>query len=162
MPLRNIASGLVFQTYRQTFRLNDYRNELLLEHYPVVEVLEVLENDTTLATGTAGADTEVNRDTGSLLRLRNGSQAWWPRGTIQVTYGAGYGDDTGLPILPPSVQRAAILLSCNFSRAKRDPSIRSIAHGDRTVTYGLDAFATGDGLPAEIVALLKPYRDYRV
>jgi uncharacterized phiE125 gp8 family phage protein len=147
---------LAAQEYLETFRLDRYKNELLLSQYPVAEIASVVENDETLADEAA----ELNADTGSLARLVNDGPAWWPLGKIAVTYTAGFGDDISLP---PAIERAAILLSCNFhNRAHRDPSIRSTQHGDTSVTYGLAALGNGDGLPPEIVALLQPYRDYRV
>lgn len=151
---------LVAQEYAETFYARNYKDELLLSEYPVAEIASIVESDITLAVD----DARVNADTGAVIRLCNDDQTWWPLGKIVVSYTAGYADDTtGLPSLPPAIERAAIVLASMAYRlrSKRDPAIRSSQHGDSSVTFGPLAIGDG-GLPPEIVALLQPYRDYRV
>jgi hypothetical protein len=152
---------LVAQEYAETFYTNTCKNELLLSEYPVAEIASIEENGVPLADDAF----KVNADTGAVIRRRNGDIAWWPdASTIIVTYTAGHGEGTGLPSLPPSIERAAILLSCMAYRSRRrDPAIRTATHTDTSVTFGPGPFANGEGgLPPEIVALLKPHKDFRV
>ncbi len=148
------------QEYEETFYLKQYKNEVLLSEYPVAEIASIIENDETLADD----DARVNADTGAVIRRRNGDVCWWPAGTIIVTYTAGFSDDTsGAPSPPPAIERAAILLAAMSYRSRgRDPAVRSVQHGDASVSFGIGPFVNGEGMPPEIVALLRPYKDFRV
>jgi hypothetical protein len=133
---------------------------LVLTRYPVADVVSVVENDVTLAAD----ETEIESDTGLLRRLINDRLAWWACGKIVVTYRAGFADVTDMESLPAPIERAAIILVGMFrQRTKRDPAVRQVTHGDTAVTYGLGPLgADTDALPAEVTALLAPYRDYRL
>lgn len=147
------------QVYAQTFHLDEYREGLLLAQFPVAEIVSVVVNSVTLADDAA----EVNADSGYLRRMIDNRSTWWPRGKIVVTYRAGFGDVTDIASLPPSIERAAIMLVSQFrTRAERDPAIREVAAGENRVVYGLGPLANGNGMPPEIEMLLAPYRDYRV
>ncbi len=153
---------LVAQEYEEIFYTNTYKNELLLSEYPVSDIASIDENGVLL-----DADAfRVDANTGAVIRHRNGDIAWWPQAsTIIVQYVAGYSEDTGgAPSVPAAIERAAILLSAMSYRSRgRDASVRSVQHGDSSVSFGFGPVANdASGLPPEIVALLKPYKDYRV
>jgi uncharacterized phiE125 gp8 family phage protein len=153
---------LVAQEYAETFYTNTYRNELLLSEYPVSEIASIDENGVPLDEDAF----RVNADTGAVIRRRNGDIAWWPdASTIIIDYLAGYDNNTGgAPDLPPAIERAAILLSAMGYRARgRDPAVRTVQHGDSSVSFGFGPVATdASGLAPELIALLRPHKDFRV
>jgi hypothetical protein len=152
------------QTYKESFYNGHWRRELVLAQYPVAELIEVVENDLTLTTDTAGiTDAQVNPDIGTVLRLSNDYPAHWPVGKVVVTYSAGFSNATGFIMLPPAIERACIVLVGLFRiRSQTNPAVRGVQHGDLSIQYGQSPFAAADDLPPEVILLLQPYRDGRV
>ena len=121
------------------------RQALTLRLYPVAEVFEVS------TTGTDGY--ELDPETG---RLWMPDGAW--AGTIAVTYAGGY----DLPEEAPARLAKAVIETIFETRAMggRDPSIRSVAHGDTNISYFTSATATANAgfLSAPVIDLIRPFR----
>lgn len=133
------------------------RGEVLrLSRYPVVEVLEVVEDGTTLTPD----DYELDEATGQLWRLSDGDRIWWSdAAAITVQYTGGY----ALPgDLPADIQRAAIdQAKASYMGAGRDPNLRSFSVPD--VYQASYSVGGGDsmgksGLLAQVEGALAPYR----
>jgi hypothetical protein len=124
------------------------RQALTLSLYPVVEVDEVS------IAGATGAGYAFDPMTG---RLWPPDGAWWT-GTVGVVYSGGY----DLPEEAPARLAKAVIESVFETRAMggRDPSIRSVAHGDTNISYFTSATATANSgfLSAPVLDLIKPYR----
>jgi hypothetical protein len=127
------------------------RQALTLRLYPAVEVHEVS------TAGATEAGYELDPETGRLW-LPDG--AW--QGTVSVTYSGGY----DLPEEAPARLAKAVIEAIFETRAMggRDPSIRSVAHGDTNISYFTSATATANSgfLSAPVVDLIRPYRRMHV
>jgi len=119
------------------------RQALTLSLYPVVEIIE-------LAGTTDGYDFDP------------ASGRIWTQGNfadvVSVTYSGGY----DLPEEAPARLAKAVIEAVFETRAmgSRDPSIRSIAHGDTNISYFTSATATANAgyLSAPVLDLIRPYR----
>jgi hypothetical protein len=119
------------------------RQALTLSLYPVVEVIE-------LAGTTDGYDFDP------------ASGRIWTQGNfadvVSVTYSGGF----DLPEGAPARLAKAVIEAVFETRAMggRDPSIRSIAHGDTNISYFTSATATANAgyLSAPVIDLIRPYR----
>ncbi len=137
------------------------RGEVLrLSRYPVVEVLEVVEDGTALTPD----DYELDEATGQLWRVSDGDRCWWTdSGTITVSYTGGYGlpDD-----LPADIQRAAIDQSkAAYMGGGRDPTLRSFQVPDvyqATYSVGGGDSMGRSGLLAQVEGTLAPHRRVNV
>lgn len=134
------------------------RGEVLrLSRYPVVEILEVIEDGSTLV---PDDDYELDEATGQLWRLSDGDRIWWSdAGAITVQYVGGYSlpDD-----LPADLQRAAIEQSkASYMAGSRDPTLRSFSVPDvyqATYSVGGGDSMGRSGLLAQVEGALAPYR----
>ncbi|MCO5129281.1 MAG: phage head-tail connector protein [Xanthobacteraceae bacterium] len=131
----------------QVFRPANGTIGLVLERFPISTVHSIVEGDTTLTS----TDYEADLVAGVLNRLWTSRYACWSTTVVTVTYTAGY------ETIPANLQRACIICLQHYrSGADRDPAIRSEAITDiETLQY----FApTGDALPIEAEALVRPFR----
>jgi Phage gp6-like head-tail connector protein len=132
----------------ETFRFDSNeimpaRQALTLSLYPVLEVIE-------LAGTTDGYDFDP------------ASGRIWTQGNftdvVSVTYSGGY----DLPEEAPARLAKAVIEAVFETRAMggRDPSIRSIAHGDTNISYFTSATATANSgfLSAPVLDLIRPFR----
>src|SRR5690606_7857781 len=100
---------------------------------------------------------------GSLLYKldEDGDRTAWARGKIVVTYGAGFllpdDDDRDLPL---DIERACIaIVKADYLGRTRDPNMRSDAtDGLGAVAWQVGGHRTASGWPADVEALLAPYR----
>jgi hypothetical protein len=123
------------------------RQALTLRLYPVAEVHEVS------SVGATEAGYELDPETGRL---------WMPDGAwtaaVAITYSGGY----DLPEEAPARLAKAVIEAIFETRAMggRDPSIRSVAHGDTNISYFTSATATANSgfLSAPVLDLIRPYR----
>jgi hypothetical protein len=141
---RRFGRAEALETFR--FDINEVmptRQALTLSLYPVVEVIE-------LAGTTDGYDFDP------------ASGRIWTQGNfadvVSVTYSGGY----DLPEEAPARLAKAVIEAIFETRAMggRDPSIRSIAHGDTNISYFTSATATANSgfLSAPVLDLIRPYR----
>lgn len=123
------------------------RASLTLSLYPVSEIIEV----------STGADYEFDPATG---RLWHGSGYW--SGPVAVNYSGGY----TLPEQAPARLQKAVIESIRESRTSgsRDPSIRSVSHGDVSIAYFTNETATTTPgfLSGPVIDLIRPYRRLHV
>lgn len=146
------------ETARETIRLSAPMDALSLARWPVVSVVSVIEGGKTLAP----TDYETDADAGFVYRLTGSDQRRdWPTTKIVVEYAAGYvlpGDPART--LPEDIERAVILLvrSQWFAR-DRDPLVKAEEVSDvGRSEYWIGSPASGSTLPADVEALLAPYR----
>jgi len=126
---------------------------LRLSHYPVFEILEVIEGTTALTPD----DWELDEVTGQLWRLSSGAQVCWSSsGTTRVSYVGGY----ILPnALPADIQRAAIdQIKAQYMGGGRDPAARSVNVPDVAAVVFSGADSLADGLLPQVEGALKHYR----
>jgi hypothetical protein len=151
---------LLPETVSETFRLAPgelaYRPNVMpltLARWPVTTLTSVVEEGVTLAS----TDYEVDKNTGCLWRLSDGYRARWYSVNIVVAYIAGYADSTA----PRSSLATACLsvLKHRWAARSRDPMVKSQdIPGVLRTDYWVGS--VGDGpFPAEVMALLDPYRD---
>jgi hypothetical protein len=136
------------ETLTETFR--DHRDpELVLARYPVVEIVSVLENETSVeATGY-----EVDTAAGIITRLSGDRLTCWASGKLTIVYRAGF---PTLSDLPDGIERAVIQLCKSYaSSGDRDPLIRSETIEGAGVTEYFSG--AGTGLPPEVEGLLSPH-----
>lgn len=145
---------LARETVRETFLPTRPQQRLALARWPVVEVIEAIEDGRIVADG----DVEVNQVGGLLQRLSGGRRATWMPVRIAVEYLAGYKlDDPGRD-LPADIEDACIRLVANRRAATgRDPGLRSIEVGNINLQWW-----TPEGghpaMPREVLDLLAAYR----
>ncbi len=137
----------------QTFRLDRWRERLMLDRTPVASVASVVLNGTTLD----GAAVEVESPgAGFLLRVDgNGCSLGWPAGRVVVTYTAGYAST------PADVERCCIdLVKLSYFARGRDPVLRSekILDVIDQSWFDPDKVEMRGGLPADIADRLDAYR----
>jgi hypothetical protein len=150
----------VQQNVTESFRIStfeDPRAELKLDRWPVQEIISITENDQVLDP----AEYEFNKENGLVWKVSFG---WWGfcSGLTVVDYISGYDLPDGAP---PSLALACTewIRAVHFT-STRDPTIRSIQHGDRQVTYGdfynrFGLQGSGDtALPPNVAGLIDPYR----
>lgn len=158
------ASGLVDRFLDRVLAEEDVtdhfrepRSDVLrLSRFPVVEILEVIEDGTELTPD----DWELDEATGQLWRLSSGDRSCWSDcGTTTVSYVGGY----DLPdALPADIQRAAVdQAKAQYKAGARDPALRSeTTEGVGSATWsvaGGDSFGRS-GLLAQVEGALAPYR----
>lgn len=154
---------LLPETISETFRLAPgelaYRPDVMpltLARWPVTTLTSVVEEGVTLAS----TDYEIDKNTGCLWRLSDGYRARWYAVNIVVAYIAGYADSTA----PRSSLATACLsvLKHRWAARSRDPMVKSQdIPGVLRTDYWVGSVGGGP-FPAEVVALLDPYRDITV
>jgi len=129
---------------------------LRLSRWPVVEILQVIENGTELTPD----DWELNEATGQLWRIASGDRTCWVgTGTTTVSLVGGYGlpDD-----LPADLQRAAIdQVKFAYFAGDRDPALRSLdIPGVASETYAVAGGSSmgRSGLLISVESALMVYR----
>ncbi len=105
---------------------------IVLERFPVTDVMAVTEDGTALGTD------EYERDGSILYRVRGGDRSYWSSGKIVIVYMAGFDIDD----IPGNVKRA-VIITVNHYRlgTDRDPQLRSeVVDGAGSSSYfdGLD------------------------
>ena len=152
------------ETVRETFRFspNAYiqapaSTSLILNRFPVAEIIAVTENDVALDV----MDFVVDPWTGIVSRLSGDILVAWPRLKIVVDYTTGYELLTGLPY---DVERACISLVRQIrSQSKRDPLAKRIEVPDvSTVEYWVGQIGQSGSMPPDVVDLLAPYMNLKV
>lgn len=147
--------GRVFalETVTETFHMKGQRGfrpelhkYLYLRRYPVVGDVTITLDDVDVDATTF----VVEPDCGIIKRL---SQHWY--GKIIVTHAGGY----DLPDAAPAMlARACVeMVKINRLTQARDPSVRSVQHGDTNVSY----FAPISGdvmLPSNVLGMIEPYK----
>ena len=148
--------GRVFarETVTETFRLTSpiALDHLVLRRFPVVSIVSVVEDGTSLD----AADYEVNTESGVLFRLSGDDLSSWCATKIVVSYTAGY----SLPnSAPEALQRACVdLVSYYRSSAGRDHSLRSESlDGVDSASY-FDGAGERGGLPPAVAGLLQQFQ----
>lgn len=146
------------QTYQGTWRLQEEARRtdmLVLPHFPVASITTVVEDGVTLT----AADYEFEAETGFLWRLRSDERTCWAAAKVVVTFVAGY---QLLDQLPHDVERAVIVMvKQNYFAKARDPLVSEIEiEGVSRRKYWVGSVPGDDNgaLPAEVEALLNPYR----
>jgi hypothetical protein len=136
----------------EQFRLDRLQEELILNRYPVVGDVTVVEDGTTLA----GTAYEVDKPKGWITRLYNDRPCWWPLCKITVSYSAGY----TLPASSPqALQQACLqLVKAFYLGADRDPLIRSESV---TPMSSASYFGGSEYLPPDVLGLLRPFRKFK-
>lgn len=145
-------------TWRETWWPSFPRPVLLLAHWLAASVTSVTEDGTAL---TVASDTALNAGTGELLRLdTDGLPIDWDADKIVVTYQSGYSLPDGAPA---DLRQACVRLIASWeARRDVDPTLRSESvDGIGSRSY-LDPDRGGGAIPAEVAALLAPYRVLRV
>jgi uncharacterized phiE125 gp8 family phage protein len=146
---RHCRRAFALETVQEQFRLDRWREELILSRYPVVEVTSIVEAGLSLA----GTDYEVDKAKGMLTRLYQDRPCWWPAQKIVVTYRAGYDLPTGAP---EALQQACIqLVKSYYMASDRDPMVRSESVDNISAA---SYFVTADYLPPDVSALLNQFR----
>lgn len=146
---RHCKRTFALETVEEQFRLDRWREELILSRYPVVEVTSIVEAGLTVAPG----DYEIDKAKGIVSRLHQDKPCWWPAHKIVVTYSAGYDLATAAP---KALQQACIQLVKSYHMAAgRDPMVRSVSVDDVAAT---SYFWTGGHLPPDVSALLQQFR----
>lgn len=151
-----VAAGAVpptlrLETLSEQFRFISPRDTLILARRPVVEIISVTENDTTLTAD----DYEADAFDGLLRRLNRDYPCWWAGGKVAVSYRAGWES------VPEDLKLAAGKLAAVFwsEGAKVDPGLRRESIPgviDREWWVG----PSDDPLiPREVMDLLEPYRN---
>ena len=127
---------------------------LILQRYPIVNIVSVAENDVLLDP----LNYEVDQANGELQRLDTGGYCLWSASKIAITYSAGYTLPTGLP---SGIERACIMLVKQFAASgDRDPMVQS----ERSDGIGSTQFfnASGTGLPPEVEGLISIHRKQNI
>jgi hypothetical protein len=148
----------VTATVTESFRLSVYEDRrivLKLDRWPVQQIISIVENDVTLDS----TNYEFNKDNG--LVWRSASYDWWGfcRGLTVVNYIAGY-------ILPEQAPPSLALATTELIYSARlfasgQLNLRSVSHGDRSVSYQRPVSGSGGGtgvVSPAILSLIEPYR----
>lgn len=145
----------VRQNVTESFRIStfeDPRTELKLDRWPVQEIINITENDQVIDP----AEYEFNKENGLVWKV---AFDWWGfcSGLTVVEYISGF----DLPDeAPPSLALAVTeLIRGAQLTATGQSAIRSISHGDRSVTYAT-ASSTSNGsiVSPAVLSLIDPYR----
>lgn len=177
-----VERPLIEQSYRETWRLPvggidwqwqasvpvDKVVALPLSRSPLISIAAVVETGITL-------DSSLYSfiDGRGLVRLdAAGAESGWARGTIVVTYDAGYDPPVGGDAdsaFPPDLYEAALLAArASFYAKDRDPGtvlrseeVPDVYRADYDVQAGLNgagASAGSYGLPGPVIVVLDSYR----
>lgn len=133
------------------------REAWLLARNPVTAVASVVEDDTALVQGT---DYEFASD-GVLYRLSNGyARHWRFYKSLVVRYTAGFpGNATPVPLARSAISLVKLLRAS----ATRDPALRSENILSGLYSYTLfNSTEFPSGIPADVEALLAPYRNITI
>jgi len=157
--------SFVVQTYLDQWRVGEWARShrhwggarqikpLPMSNGPVIAISAVDQDATPL---TAGTDYEADLSAGLLYRLDgDGNAASWWGDLVTVQYSAGY--DT----IPADVQAAVFrLVTMRYKGRGRDPMLRERDQGGMVgrETYWIGAPPMDGSLPADIAAMLRPYR----
>lgn len=149
LRLEGLTETLLPQTRRRS-------SALLLARRPIEapETIAVIEAGRTLA----GTEFLVNDADGILVRVSSGNPIDWSCGQITVSYSAGWST------VPDDVKEAAAKLTAAYygqssdgaagARSEEVPDVYRVTHMSPS-----DRLAPNSPLPAEVAALLEPYRN---
>jgi hypothetical protein len=146
----------VMQNVTESFRISPYednRVELKLDRWPVQEILSITENDVMIDP----AEYEFNKENGLVWRT---AFDWWGfcSGLTMVEYISGY----YLPDeAPPALALATteLIRGAQMLASGQSGVIRSISHGDRSVTYAVNGSSSSGGfVSSAVLSLIEPYR----
>jgi Phage gp6-like head-tail connector protein len=153
MISRHCKRVFALETVSEQFRVETLQEELILNRYPVVGDVTVVENGTTL---TVSTNYEVDKAKGWITRLYNDRPCWWPICKVTVAYTAGYTLPTEAP---QALQQACLqLVKALYLGADRDPLIRSESVTPMsTASY----FGGSEYLPPDVLGLLKQFRKFK-
>lgn len=146
-------------TYRQVERLQCALDQIILERWPVVEIVSVAVDGGALV----GADYEADIDRGMLYRMISGAPCGWRGRRVEVVYKAGYLLAGGTASnLPGNVQRAAEQLAASIHASQgRDPLLRTQATDEVGSTSWLDPRPGMEALPPQVAGALDSYLENR-
>lgn len=140
---------LIEETVEESIRT--FRRDLviLLERYPITEIISMTENGVAVEP----ADRELDSASGCLNRLCGNQISTFAQGQIVVRYTAGY----PIEAVPPDLVQAVVMLVALYrSTAARDPMLRAV---DVIDVEKLEYFpATSAALPGPVLALIEPHR----
>lgn len=149
---RNHPTGHEFaaQTVRQTERLTDTRECIILERDINPAITSVVEGADTLT----GSDYEL--DGALLYRLDDDDRTTWAAEKIVINYTTGWALLSGLP---RPIERATLLTLQHILSARgENPMERRYDNGLLSVSY----MDTDGGLPPAAAELLKPWRRFQL
>jgi hypothetical protein len=136
-------------TVRQTERITTPRDCIILDR----DLAPAITGITLDGTALAGTDWEL--DGALLYRLSGDARVRWERGTVAITYAAGF---TLLAELPQEIERACLLVVAAIHAARgRDPMQRTENNGLVAASY-LDPRPGMEAMPPAAAALLAPWR----
>jgi len=155
----NSSCGRVFAktTYTDNYIDGNGEKDLLLPHFPIIEISALTENDVALTQGTT-ADYILYSDEGRLHRLGK----WYhsPK-AIKLTYKAGY---VAIPV-DPDVENlpADLALAIRIQVAHEWQKMKSSAWGEtaRSFPDGSMTYLSKKEFLPEVETVLARYRDYR-
>jgi hypothetical protein len=140
------------ETVKETIRLGENNGErFTLERWPVGTVTSVLLDSVAQV---ALTDYELDKLNGTLRPLSYGKYSRWACGLLEITYQGGYSP------LPQGLQKAAaMMVKASGELLARETALKA----ERlelisSATY----FEAPQGMPAEVLALLDPYKDARL
>lgn len=118
---------------------------LVLRQYPVDEVSEIKLNDVVY-----DGDFDIDKESG--LVWKDGG---WS-GRVEISYSGGYNlpDDA-----PAALQVAALeVLTVRRTISDRDPALRSVTHGESTVSYWNSTSSSTSGFTSDVIDALAKFR----
>ena len=142
------------ETLSERFRLDAGRRTLILSRRPVTAITSIVEAGVTLTAD----DYELDAAAGMIDRLSGDCVTCWASGRTTVVYVAGWAT------VPDDLKLAATKLAQTYYATSGDynPLLRSEevpdVHKYTFNTPGADGAGDGGALPAEVEALLEPYR----
>jgi hypothetical protein len=158
------------ETVTETFRTGRYElhdrcniHSVVLTRSPVTTITSLVLTSPSDEAVTLVQDTDFELDppTGVLYRIKNDRESTWKFRKLVVTYTAGY---ELLGTLPVNVERACItMVKLLRANATRDPSLKSENLLSGLYSYTLNSARDWPvGIPADVQALLDPYRSVSV
>lgn len=117
---------------------------LILRQYPIVSVVSVKVNDVETT------DYVIDKDSG---RIWLNNSAW--SGTVEIQYSGGF----DLPDNAPSLLQSALIDAIRQRRAfsGSDPTVRSVAHGDTSISYNSESSGNSSGFPEGVTQVLNGF-----
>jgi hypothetical protein len=145
---------LSFEDVVETFIFDEFecvnvRQPLVLRQYPVDEVSEIKLNNVVY-------DGAFDIDKESGLIWKDGG---WS-GRVEISYSGGYNlpDDA-----PAALQVSALeVLTVRRTISDRDPALRSVTHGESTVSYWNSISSSTSGFTSDVIDALAKFRRFVV
>jgi hypothetical protein len=142
------------ETLTERFRLDGWRRSLRLSRRPVTAITSIVEAGVTLTAD----DYEMDASAGMIDRLSGDCVTCWAIGRTTVVYVAGWAtvpDD--LKLAASKLTQAYYATSGDYNPLLRSEEVPDV-HKYSFNAPGTDGAGDGSALPAEVEALLEPYR----